>query len=225
MPIDRDAARLAVARHAARLFLEKGTASASGDEIAAAAGLSTRTVWRHFRTKETCVEPLFTASHRGFLAKLRRWPREASIETHLAECFRLDRKSAQEIADEVLIVRLIAIMDEEPALRGVWLMSCHETEAAMVEIVADRLDRSVKDFEVRLCAATVVAAIRVVDETISIAAIRHGQTFTMADVVEQMAKTLRAASTLPICDPQVPNPFGAMSGPREAPAAGREPKP
>ncbi|QZN98967.1 hypothetical protein [Chenggangzhangella methanolivorans] len=161
-----------------------------------------------FRTKESCVDPLFSASHRGFLEKLKRWPREATIEAHLRECFRLDAKTQQEIADEVLIVRLIAVMPEEPDLRSVWLMSCQETEDALIAIVADRLDRSVKDFDVRLCAATMVAAIRIVDETISVAAIRHKQTFTLEDVVEQMAKAIRAASTLPICDPVIPNVFG-----------------
>lgn len=208
MVTERENSCLAVSRHAARLFLERGVAGTSGDDIAAAAGLSKRTVWRYFRSKENCVEPLFLASHSGFLAKLKRWPREASIEAHLHECFRLDRKTPQEISDEVLIVRLIAIMPNEPALRGVWLMSCHETEEQMVAIIADRLDRSVNDFEVRLCAATVVAAIRIVDETISIAAITRSQKFTLEDVVDQMAKALRAASTLPICDPVVPDVFG-----------------
>lgn len=214
----REDARLEVARHAARLFLERGVSGASGDDIAEAAGLSKRTVWRYFRTKESAVEPLFVSSHRGFIAKLKSWPRAATMEDHLRECFRLDRKTKHEIADEILIVRLIAIMPEEPDLRAVWLMSCHQTEEAMIAIVAERLDRSVNDFDIRLCAAAVVAAIRVVDETISIAAVRYAQKFTMDDVVEQMAKAIRAASTLPICDPVVPNVFGAAA-PHAAPIA------
>lgn len=209
MSTDREDARLETARHAATLFLARGVAGTSGDDIAEAAGLSKRTVWRYFRAKENCVEPLFTASHRGFLGKMNRWPREASIEDHLRECFRLDIKPKQEIADGLLIVRLIAIMPEEPALRAVWLMSCHESEEAMVGVIADRLDRSRNDYEVRLCAATVVAAIRVVDETISIAAIRRKKTYSLENVVEEMAKAIRAASTLPICDPVATNVFGA----------------
>lgn len=204
----RGDARLTASRHAARLFLERGLAGVSGDEIAAAAGLSTRTVWRYFGTKEGCVAPLFAASSLRFIAELRRWPREVSIEAHLDECFRLERKDPEDLADDVLVARLVALMPEEPALRGVWLLSCHEGEEEMIAIIADRLDRSVNDFEVRLCAATVATAIRVVDETISFAAIKRSQKFTLPEIVDQMAKTIRAASTLPICDPVAPDVFG-----------------
>ena len=45
-------ARLDVSRHACALFWERGVSGTSGDDIAAAAGLSTRTIWRYFRSKE-----------------------------------------------------------------------------------------------------------------------------------------------------------------------------
>ena len=51
-------ARLAVSRHAAELFWKHGVDGTSGDAIAEASGLSKRTVWRYFRSKEACVEPL-----------------------------------------------------------------------------------------------------------------------------------------------------------------------
>src|SRR5690606_6391903 len=47
--------RLAVARKAAQLFLERGFSGTSGDDIAEACGLSKRTIWRYFRNKESCV--------------------------------------------------------------------------------------------------------------------------------------------------------------------------
>ncbi|RYE73640.1 MAG: TetR family transcriptional regulator, partial [Hyphomicrobiales bacterium] len=56
----RENTRLELSRHAARLFLERGVADTTGDDIAAAAGVATRTLWRHFRSKESAVEPLFT---------------------------------------------------------------------------------------------------------------------------------------------------------------------
>ena len=196
-------ARLAVSRHAARLFLEHGVAGTSGDDIAAAAGLSKRTIWRYFRTKESCVEPLFSASALKFSSLLREWPRTVSIETFLQQRLGSGEQAPQDIADDVLAVRLIALLPQEPALRCAWLMSCQVGEEELIEIIADRLVRSVNDPEVRLCAATVMAAIRVVDETVSMAAIKHGQTFTMEDVVDRLANAIRTASTLPICDPVV----------------------
>lgn len=204
MALERNDTRLAVSRHAARLFLEHGLASTSGDDIAAAAGLSKRTVWRHFRSKESCVEPLFSASSLRFGALLRQWPRNMSIDDYLHACLGPDRQTPQDIADDVLAVRMIALLPKEPALRTAWLMSCHLCEEVLIEVIADRLERSTKDVEVRLCAATVMAAVRVVDETVSMAAVNHGQTFTLTEVVDRIARAIRLASTLPICDPIVP---------------------
>ncbi|WP_346433427.1 helix-turn-helix domain-containing protein [Massilia sp. CFBP9012] len=195
-----DEARLAVSRHAARLFVERGVAATSGDDIAAAAGLSKRTVWRYFRNKESCVEPLFDATSLRFIAMLRDWPRDASIESWLQACLDSER-SPNDLADDVLAVRLLAMLPDEPDLRASWLMATQRAEDALAAIVADRLERSPRDLEVRLCAATVMAAIRVVDETISIAAVKQRQTFTTQDVIDRLAHAIRVASTLPICDP------------------------
>lgn len=196
----QDEAKLAVSRHAARLFVERGVAATSGDDIAAAAGLSKRTVWRYFRNKESCVEPLFDATSLRFIAMLREWPRNASIESWLQACLGRERPPA-DLADDVLAVRLLAMLPDEPDLRASWLMATQRAEDALAAIVADRLERSPRDLEVRLCAATVMAAIRVVDETISIAAVKHRQTFTNQDVIDRLAHAIRVASTLPICDP------------------------
>ena len=196
----QDEARLAVSRHAARLFVERGVAATSGDDIAAAAGLSKRTVWRYFRNKESCVEPLFDATSLRFVSMLSEWPRIASIEAWLQASLGSERAPA-DLADDVLAVRLLAMLPDEPDLRASWLMATQRAEEALAGIVAERLERSARDIEVRLCAATVMAAIRVVDETISIAAVKHRQTFTIQDVIDRLARAIRVASTLPICDP------------------------
>lgn len=47
--------RLEVSREASRLFWEQGVDATSGDQIAEAVGLSTRTIWRHFRSKESAA--------------------------------------------------------------------------------------------------------------------------------------------------------------------------
>lgn len=212
MPGGKDDARLDVARQAARLFLEKGVAGTTGDDIAAASGLSKRTVWRYFRSKESAVEPLFIASVLKFVARLRHWPAEASIETYLRACLIPEALTPEEVADDVLAVRLIALMPTEPALRAAWLMACQVGEDDLAGVFARRLDRPV-DFEVRLCAATVMAALRAVDEDISTAAVNQGQVFTLADVIERLAQAFRISSTLPICDP---GPFPQASAPTVA---------
>ena len=204
----QDQARLAVGRHAARLFLEKGVGSTSGEDIAAAAGISTRTVWRYFRTKEACVEPLFAKSSIQFAAQLRQWPSGFAIEEYLASCIAFFAQTQEDLADGMLVVRLLARMPREPDLQAAWLAACHTGEQKMAEAIAHRLGRSAGDYEVRLCAATVTAAMRVVDETISIAAIEHGQVFTLPEIARRLAHAIREASTIDFCDPVIPNVFG-----------------
>ena len=46
-----------------------------------------------------------------------------------------------------------------------------------------------------------MAAIRVVDESISNAAINEQQRFTHEEAVSRLTAAIRTASTLPICDP------------------------
>lgn len=202
MPTDHETTRLAIARQAAQLFLANGVAATSGKDIAAAAGVSERTVWRHFRTKESCVEPLLSRSATRFTEKMLSWSRLISIEDHLTEVFALDQNSPGEIEDAVLIVRLLATLRHEPDLQATWLMASLLSERGLTQIIAKRLDRSPVDFDVRLCAAAVAAAMRVVDEDISLAAITLGEVFTLPDIVLRMASAIRAASTLPFCNPQ-----------------------
>ena len=200
--------RLAVARAAARLFAERGVAGTSGSDIAAVAGMSERTVWRYFRNKESCVEPLFAQTWQRFARELRCWPSSMAIEAHLADQFALDRHSPEELADMLLVVQLIAALPEEPDLRSIWLHSYHDGEEEMAALIGDRLGRSHHDFDVRLCAAAVMGAVRTVDETISRAALRDGQVFTTAEVAAQMSRAIRAVSHLPFCDPVATRHFG-----------------
>jgi AcrR family transcriptional regulator len=200
MLMERNDARLPVARIAARLFLERGLAGTSGNDIAAASALSKRTVWRYFRTKESCVEPLFIASALRFVKVLQEWPLDKSIEYHLELAIRVDEQSSQTTVDNVLAVRLIALCYKEPDLRTAWLNSCHLLEQELISVVSGRANRTSLDFDVRLCAATIMAAIRVVDESLCNAAIHEGLSFTHAETIDRLAAAIRAASTLQICD-------------------------
>lgn len=197
----RDMARLDVSRHAARLFLKNGFDATSGDDIAAAAGISKRTVWRYFRSKEACVEPVLMFGELSFAALLRKWPRTESIETYLPKAVVEFASDADIVRDGMLAVRILAILDHEPALRSSWLMACHAAELQLIGIVADRAGRSPDDFEVRLCAAATAAAIRLVDEEISMAAINDGVQLGLDETTARIAAAIRTASILPICDP------------------------
>jgi len=199
-------AHIEVARSAARLFLQKGVADTTGDEIAEAAGISKRTLWRYFRTKESCVEPLFALASQRLAARLRSWPSDTSVEQFLEATYDMSKMDEQEIKDTGLVIHLIARLDEEPALLGPWHMSTRNTEETMAEVIASRLDLSPQDYDVMLCAATVAAAMRIVDETISRGAVKYGQVPTVGETNDRLAQAIRRASTLPFCDPVTPRP-------------------
>ena len=187
-------ARLAVSRIAAALFWERGVAGTSGDDIAAAAGLSTRTIWRYFRTKESCVEPLLAKSADRFLETANRWPHELSLTEHLAADMLSHPLSPQDIRDEVSAMRLATMTPSEPALRTAYLMVHDQMEHGLIPVFAGRLQLPEDDLTVRIYAATVTAAFRVVDEDVSMAGIVHKQKFTQEQGLALMDRAIREAT-------------------------------
>lgn len=158
--------RLEISREAARLFWAQGVDGTSGDQIAEAVGLSTRTIWRHFRSKESCAEPIIAQSVEWELATLRSWPLHRSLEEHFAtEAKRLVSEiDTQEQADAGLGVKMMRLGDTEPALRTAWLMACDQVEHELAAVIATRLGREHDDLQVRLHAAAASAVLRVLNE-------------------------------------------------------------
>lgn len=187
-------ARLAVSRHAAALFWEHGVAATSGDDIAAAAGLSTRTIWRYFRSKESCVEPLLAKSLERFLASAHRWPHELSLIEHLAAEAITYPLSPQDIADEVAALRIATMSNSDPALRTAYLMVHDEMERGLIPVIADRLDLAADDLTVRLCAATVTGAFRVIDEDVGRAVIIEGKKVSQDEAYALIDRGIREAT-------------------------------
>ncbi|MEU0144625.1 TetR family transcriptional regulator [Streptomyces sp. NPDC006288] len=204
----RSRLRLEISREAARLFWEQGVAATSGDQIAEAVGLSTRSIWRHFRSKESCAEPIVMQGVVTLMTVLRGWPRETSIEDHLAaELVGLrDGTRPVDLADEMLAMKMIRLADTEPALRTAWLMACDQVERQMCEIVGDRLDRPADDIEVRLHAAAAASVIRVLDEHIG-TAVLAGADLTqfggVAAVTRRYAHAIRTATSGVVGDPVI----------------------
>lgn len=194
-------ARLNVSRLAAGLFWKRGFEATSGDDIAAAAGLSKRTIWRYFRSKEACVEPLFLATGYRFVEVLRVWPRDLSLEALLPTAVQSMFRTKKEIRDATAAARLVSRFEQEPALRSAYLMAGAQAERALADVIAARLNRDPGDAEVRLSAAAASAAIRVVDEEVCSAAINHGKQFEAEEISARLAAAIRATNNLPICDP------------------------
>jgi AcrR family transcriptional regulator len=151
--------RLDISRHAVRLFAEQGVAATSGEQIARAAGVSERTLWRYFRSKESCVEPLLTQTIDAFQAVLRAWPPELDLAEHLRAAYTpVDDSSRPDLLAVLSVVRMTR---DEPALRAVYLVLSERAEATFAEVLAERMGRQPDDLTVRVRAAALNAALRV----------------------------------------------------------------
>jgi AcrR family transcriptional regulator len=198
--------RLEISREASRLFWEHGVAATSGDQIAEAVGLSTRTIWRHFRSKESCAEPIVTQGVSWEMSMLRSWPRDLSLEEHLAaETTRYGREAGDaERADDMLATKMILLAEREPAIRTAWLMACDQVEREMAEIIAVRLRLPADDLQVRLHAAAASAALRVINEDIGAALLEGTDPREFADAPERVARAVRNATGGAVGDPITP---------------------
>ncbi|AKS32649.1 TetR/AcrR family transcriptional regulator [Mycolicibacterium goodii] len=190
----QEQARLDVSRHACKLFWERGVSGTSGDDIAAAAGLSTRTIWRYFRSKESCVEPLLARSNERFIAILQRWPHELSLAEHLAVNSYSHPFSPQDIEDEISAMRIATMTSSEPALRTAYLMVHDQMEQGFIPVIADRLGFPETDLTVRLNAAAITGAFRVVDEDVSRAVIIDGEKLSAEDILALIDRAIREAT-------------------------------
>lgn len=187
-------ARLQVSRHACELFWDRGVSATSGDDIASAAGLSTRTVWRYFRSKESCVEPVLAQSAQRFITLARQWPKELSLADHLAAYTARNPLTEEEIVDVRSALRIAAVSVREPALRTSYLMVHDQMERDSIPVVAERLHLPEQHLTVRLCAAAVTGAFRVIDEEVGRRVIIDNEKVSQAEALDMIDRAVTDAT-------------------------------
>jgi AcrR family transcriptional regulator len=208
--------RLEISREAIRLFGEQGVSRTSGEQIADACGLSARTLWRYFRTKESCVEPVLTQSTDAFLACLQRWPEDRSLEEHLVADYRLPDDGL--VTDREMVLAVVRLSRDEPALRAIWLVVNERAEPVLAEIIAGRLGRSAAEVEVRVQAAALNAALRIATEQIAASVAERPGPQLVDDLLAHLSTAVRAATRGVVGDALDGAP-GRRTGPVQ-PAAG-----
>jgi AcrR family transcriptional regulator len=196
--------RLEISREAARLFWEQGVAATSGEQIAAAVGISVRTLWRYFRNKESCAEPVLAQDVEEFVAVLRRWSRQVSLEDHLVEWATTRPKDPAQRAYDDAVIKMTVLSEKEPDLRATLLMTNDRIEHELVEIIADRLRRPTDDLEVRLHAATTTAAVRVISEDVCAALMAGADRASLGNPIGRIAHAVRVATGGVVGDPVEP---------------------
>ncbi|MFD9869476.1 TetR/AcrR family transcriptional regulator [Streptomyces niveus] len=151
--------RREIARAAVDLFVSQGVTSTTGEQIGRAVGLSARTVWRYFPSKESCVTPLFSEGIDSITAFLREWPPGQSLQEAM------DRWLVAETGitggpDRATVGALVRLTRTEPGLRAVWLQTYDEAEPAFGRALAERAGLPVDDLRVTIRAAMFNAALR-----------------------------------------------------------------
>jgi AcrR family transcriptional regulator len=200
--------RLEISREAVRLFRAHGVAGTSGVRIAEAAGVSERTLWRLFRTKESCVEPLLTEALDGFCAVLRSWPAGVELAEHLRVAYTfVPRPLRPDVdvdtdmdtdmdtdTDTDAVLAVVRMTRDVPALRAVWLVLQERAEPTLAEVLAPRAGLPAGAPEVRVLAATVNAALRVVTDDFARTAADGVTSHDVDGHRQRLAETLRAAT-------------------------------
>ena len=157
----RAATRMEIARAAIGLFIVKGVAATSAEEIAGAAGISVRTLWRYFPTKEGSVLPLLTAGVDVAASALRSWPPGRPVAELLDD---MNRRGADLRPDVRTVVELVRLTRTEPGLRAVWLQAHDAAEPVFAEMLAQRAGIPAPDLPTTVQAAVVNSALRVAVE-------------------------------------------------------------
>ncbi|MFI5660043.1 TetR family transcriptional regulator [Streptomyces sp. NPDC051684] len=152
--------RFEIACEAVRLFTSQGVTATTGEQIAQAVGVSTRTLWRHFPTKEGCVLPLLAAGLDFAVTQLRRWPRQMSLRDFFSETCR----TGDLPPGTPTILALIRMTSTQPALRAVWLQAHDDALPVLGRLLAERSGGDPDDLRLAVHAATLNGALRAAAE-------------------------------------------------------------
>jgi len=141
----RERTRRAVQREigdaAVRLFIERGYDATTIDDIAAAVGMSPRSVFRYFATKEEIVVGKFERGAAEMLGLLRARPAGEEVWVSLRRLF-----DVVEEPDQREITRPIQrVVFETPALFAVYLQMLQGIQNGVVEVLRERVAYAPQD--------------------------------------------------------------------------------
>ncbi len=156
------ATQLEIANAAARLFTAHGAAGTTAEAIAAEGGVSLRTFYRYFRTKEDAVAPLLTVGADDWRAHFAETPAGTPLHRAVEDAIRATLEDADE--EGLAPIRgLLRAMTDDPDLAGVWYRVNGESEAELLPILA-RVATDADPLTLRLMAAAATDAIRIAFE-------------------------------------------------------------
>lgn len=132
----RRAVQKEIADAALALFVSRGYDATTIDDIAAAAGMSQRSVFRYFATKEDIVVGKLDLRTDAMLDILRARPGDEPVWTSLRRLFDIvGTPDQQEVTKPIQ-----RVVFETPALLAVYLQQLHSIQDAVVSALLDRAD-------------------------------------------------------------------------------------
>lgn len=151
------AARLAVERAALSLFAEQGYEQTTVEEIAEAVGISVRTLFRYYSSKQHI---LFGDVAQGRIDAIRTalWARPASEPPLVAIEGALDDLDLRDPADREQVLARFALLRRQPSLLTTYLVLNRELGSVVADFVARRTGASATDLYPQMVAAATTAA-------------------------------------------------------------------
>jgi AcrR family transcriptional regulator len=188
------ATQLEIARAAASLFAKNGSDGTTAEAIAERAGVSLRTFYRYFRTKQEAVAPLLSFGARRWQELLAAVPGDVPLPDALTQA------AAHAMADEETATAeslewtrgLLRAAAGDPALGAVWARVNQESEQRLAPLLAERTGAAPDDLGIRLAAAAATAAIRVAVETWALADAPAAKATPVAELASGAMRTLTA---------------------------------
>src|SRR2546423_748220 len=154
--------RREIAETALALFPRDGYENVSAEAIAAEAGVSLRTFYRYFSTKDDVLSPIITEATQEFVAAIAARPTREGLATAVQRAYEGIRP--QQGPEGVRA--LIGLLTDVPALYARWLSDLRTIEDTLLAVVQRRARRPVSDEQARITAAAIVAALRIAVESL-----------------------------------------------------------
>jgi AcrR family transcriptional regulator len=156
----RDAVRAEIAETAFQLFTQRGFDQTTVDDIATAAGLSRRSFFRYFASKEDAVLGMLNAVGDAIAAELAARPAGEPPWTSLRRA--LDVLVTTYLGDPKVALARFRLIHHTPALRTTLLDKQDRWQRSLAQVLAARLGADpAHDLRPQLLAATALAALDV----------------------------------------------------------------